>query len=130
MQAKSWCLKNCPNKHYFDSQQELVTAYGAVGDALTESVWYLAPSTNQQDYQEFLRLVARKVKGGLHKPILLYDGARAHTTASSIETVQNFFTPLQNVRYSCSFNSPIESCWGLAKRRLHTKLLLRRGLVT
>ena len=70
------------------------------------------------------------VKGSIrNKPILLYDGHKAHTTPRSMETVLNWFTPLQNCRYSSNFNSPIESYWGLAKRRLHTKLLLRKQQV-
>ena len=127
--AKSWSLRDHPNQHYIDSKYEQVTVYGAVGDALTKNVWLLAAGTNQEDYQEFLRLVARHVKGALRKPILLYDGHKAHTTARSMETVLSWFTPLQNCRYSSNFNSPIESYWGLAKRRLHTKLLLRKQQV-
>ena len=127
--SKSWSLRDHPNQHYIDSKHEQVTVYGAVGDALTKNVWLLASGTNQDDYQEFLRQVARHIKGGLRKPILLYDGHKAHTTPRSMEAALNWFTPLQNCRYSSNFNSPIESYWGLAKRRLHTKLLLRKQQV-
>ena len=43
--------------------------------------------------------------------------------------VNAYFTPLQNCRYSSNFNSPIESYWGLAKRRFNKKLLLQHEVV-
>ena len=132
VQSKSWSLRDHPNQHYIDPVQASVTVYGAVGEALTKSVWYLGRSTNQNDYTNFITIVAKHIKADVkhQKPLLLYDGHPVHTTAQSLRLVQRWFTPLQNVRYSSNFNSPIESYWGLAKRRLQKKLLMHHSPVT
>ena len=43
--------------------------------------------------------------------------------------VKRYFTPLQNCSYSSNFNSPIESTWGIAKRRFQKKMLLRKSRI-
>ena len=46
IKPKSWSLRDHPNQHYIDRNQESVTIYGAVGDALIKNVWHMAKNTN------------------------------------------------------------------------------------
>ena len=69
-------------------------------------------------------MVARAVDAnGLKKPLLLYDGHRAHTNAASKALIDQYFEPLQQVAYSSPFNC-IETLWSIAKRIFHKRLLL------
>ena len=50
----------------------------------------------------------------VEKPVLLYDGASAHTASRSQHKLSLHFKGLQMPPYSCEFNS-IETIWAVAK---------------
>ena len=83
IKKKSWSTRRDVNKHHINDQRMAVTVYGAIGSCLSEPVYSLGTSTNQLEYQEFIKKVKSKVKVPGSKPILLYDGAPAHTTNAS-----------------------------------------------
>ena len=51
----------------------------------------LGRSTNAEEFQEFLKLVKRKVVPAHSKPILLYDGASAHLARASQRLLEELF---------------------------------------
>lgn len=90
----------------------------------------LGKSTNQKEYQQFVRLVKGKVRQDVtEKPIFLFDGAPPHLTKKSMTLVKSLFVPLRNIPHSCDFNS-IESLWSTAKNAFHKLLLLNDKPIT
>ena len=65
--------------------------YGAIGEALNKPVMMLAKSTNKQDFQSFLMKVAEEVINRGSKPILVFDGATAHTAIDSQRLLAQYF---------------------------------------
>lgn len=122
---KSWATREDPNVHLIDANGSLaVTVYGAIG-ACIPATFMLARSTNAADYQQFVRLVAGKLPADLpKKPVWFHDGHAAHTSAASRSLVAHYFRPLQNVPYTSEFNA-IEYVWGLLKRDVRRRLLIR-----
>ena len=82
--------------------------YGAIGHCMSKPVFRLGRSTNVEEYKQFLDEVRESLKPELGfnktKPILLYDGATAHTSNASVQYMKQYFEPLQIPIYSCEFN--------------------------
>lgn len=105
--AKSWSRKDSPVYHARNNKRVSTTVYGAIGHCLQHGVFVLGRSTNQNEFQEFLRQVKAAVKPqfSTQKPFFLYDQASAHTAAKSQKMMKEFFTPLPIPVMSCEFNS-------------------------
>ena len=75
---------------------------------MSKAVFRLGRSTNVEEYKQFLDEVRESLKPELGfnkiKPILLYDGATAHTSNASVQYMKQYFEPLQIPIYSCEFN--------------------------
>ena len=75
---------------------------------MSKPVFRLGRSTNVEEYKQFLDEVRENLKPELGfnktKPILLYDGATAHTSNASVQYMKQYFEPLQIPIYSCEFN--------------------------
>jgi len=108
MKAKSWSKRDQPLYHARNSKRITTTVYGAIGHCLTRPVFRLGRSTNIKEYKMFLKKVHETVKPEYSftrtKPILLYDGATAHTSSTSRSFMHKYFEPLQIPVYSCEFN--------------------------
>ena len=72
------------------------TVYGAIGNCLRQPVFKLGSTTNQEEFQTFVKDVKGAVVTGQcdKKPVLLYDGALAHLTRQSQRVLKEHFTPL------------------------------------
>ena len=81
--AKSWQLPNKPNLSAFGDQRLSQTVFGAISPLLKKPVCYFGKSTNQHDFQQFLRRIKQQLPFSHQKPILIYDGASAHTARQS-----------------------------------------------
>ena len=136
-QSKSWCTATKPNTHPINNARYAVTCYGAIGNCLKNGfVYTLGKSTNRDEFCAFLNEVKRNLRDPQEKPLLLYDGAPAHTARASTQLIKDLFTPLKNVPHSCGFNCKysaslvyvlyvmiaIEHLWSAAKSH-HKKLL-------
>jgi hypothetical protein len=108
MKAKSWSKRDQPLYHARNSKRITVTVYGAIGHCLQRPVFRLGCSTNAEEYKRFLTEVHENLKPEVTfnraKPILLYDGATAHTSNASKAFMGKYFEPLQIPIYSCEFN--------------------------
>ena len=136
-QGKSWSRAHRPNVHPINNARYSITCFGAIGHCLVKPVYTYGRSTNKDEFQDFLQAVKRNLADPRSKPLLLYDGASAHTAKTSTAMIRDLFTPLKNVPHSCGFNgksiiSPvltiffvtaIEHLWSAAKSH-HKKLLL------
>ena len=101
---KSWCLPDKPNLTPIDNRSA-VTVFGAISaTALTHPVFHLGRSTNKLDFMAFLRKVKAAVKHGVSKPVLIYDGASAHTAKDSQTMLNALFQPLKMPAHSSQFN--------------------------
>ena len=89
----------------------------------------LGRSTNQTEYQRFVRMIANQLPVGVKKPILLYDGATAHTAKGSLRIMNQYFEPLQNVPHSSPMNS-VEHLWACSKLHRQRLLLLETQALT
>ena len=76
----------------------------------------LGRSTNAEEFQAYLMVVKTKLKSryARTKPILIYDGARAHTTLKSTALLEKLFVPLQIPAYTCEFNCKCQLSANLA----------------
>ena len=90
------------------------TVFGAISPHLREPVWYLGRSTNSADFCRFLDEIRGQLRYHVEKPVLLYDGASAHTAAQSQAALRQHFKGLRTPPYSSEFNS-IEHVWSAAK---------------
>ena len=90
------------------------TVYGAISPHLRQPVWYLGTSTNAADFRRFLVEIRRQLKYHVEKPVLVYDGASAHTASASQTALREHFKGLRTPPYSSEFNS-IEHVWSAAK---------------
>ena len=88
MKRKSWTPRGTlGHVHHRNDRRFAFTIFGAFGDCLEGGPVYLfGKSTNQKDYQKFLRMVHAKVKPqppGV-KAIWFFDGHPSHTTKKSL----------------------------------------------
>ena len=74
-----------------------ITVFGVIGITLSKPIFYLAKSTNEEDFLKFLNKVKEAI-GPEHrnreKPILLLDNHSAHKTQKSIKRLNQYFQPL------------------------------------
>lgn len=119
---KSWSLKQKHNKHAIANKRFSTTVYGAIGNCLSEPVFYTATGTNQVNYRAFIAEVRRSLRPSAEKPFLFFDGHRAHTTRDSMTLVKRYFIPFKSVPHSSNFNS-IETVWSVAKRNFQKWML-------
>ena len=99
-----------------------------MGECLKKPVFMQGRATCVDEYIRFIKLLARQVKRGVGKPVLVFDGASAHTSLRSLEQVNQHFTPLQQAPYSSPFN-PVETVWSLAKRQFQKRQLEHEGFI-
>ena len=125
---RSWAPRNDPNHHHIESNRQSTTVFGAVGDCLTKPVFMQGRATCVEEYIRFIEYLARHVRRGLRKPVLVFDGASAHTSLRSLEAVGKYFTPLRQAPYSSPFN-PVETVWSLARRQFQKRQLLHEGYI-
>ena len=123
--SKSRSSRVAPNLHGLNDERYAITVYGAVGWPLRKPVYFLAKSTNQIDFRKFLREVVLAFKVHVRKPILLFDGATAHTATDSMKLIKRHFQPMKNVAHSSNFNS-IETLWSIAKRNFTRNCLFEK----
>ena len=119
---KTWQRADEPNLTAFGDKWMSQTVFGAISPHLRQPVWYLGRSTNSVDFCRFLDEIRGQLKYHVEKPVLLYDGASAHTSRVSQQKLRDHFKGLQPPPHSCEFNS-IEAVWAIAKRNF-AKLLL------
>ena len=114
VKRKTWQRADQPNLMHFGDQWMSQTVYGAISSHLREPVWYLGKSTNATDFCRFLDKIRGQLRYHREKPVLLYDGASAHTAARSQHKLSLHFKGLKMPPYSSEFNS-IEHVWAAAK---------------
>ena len=85
-------------------------------------------ATCVDEYIRFIEILKGYIKRGIRKPVLVFDGATAHTSLRSLEVVNKYFTPLRQAPYSSPFN-PAETVWSLAKRQFRKRQLIHEGYI-
>ena len=90
MKAKSWAHERNSLLHARNSKRLSVTVYGAFGNCMNNPVFKMGGTTNRIEFIEFMREVKEQVKAQYqgYKPILLYDGAKAHTCKDSMRLMK------------------------------------------
>ena len=78
---KTWQRASEPCMAAFGDQWMSQTVFGAISPHLRSPVWYLGKSTNATDFCRFLAKVKDNLKYHVEKPVVLFDGASAHTSA-------------------------------------------------
>ena len=99
-----------------------------MGDCLTKPVFMKGRATCADEYIQFIELLATHIKQGVRKPVIVFDGATAHTSLRSLETVEKHFKPLRMAPYSSPFN-PVETVWSLARRLFQKHQLTHKGYI-
>lgn len=89
--------------------------FGGIGDCLDEPVFMKGKSTNSEDFWFFIEEVAKHIKIGSKKPVLIMDNATAHTAKINRNRLNDYFIPVYMPSHSSSFNS-VERIWAVAKR--------------
>ena len=80
---RTWQRADEPNLTAFGDKWMSQTVFGAISPHLRQPVWYLGRSTNSVDFCRFLDKIRGQLKYHVEKPVLLYDGASAHTSRVS-----------------------------------------------
>ena len=80
---KTWQRADEPNLTAFADKWMSQIVFGAISPHLRQPVWYLGRSTNSVDFCRFLEEIRGQLKYHVEKPVLLYDGASAHTSRVS-----------------------------------------------
>ena len=82
-----------------------ITVFGAIGTPLAKPVFYLAKSTNEEDFLKFLNKVKEAVsptaQRAREKPVILLDNHSAHKTQKSLKRLNQYFQPLFQTPHSC-----------------------------
>ena len=80
---KTWQRSGQPSLVPFGDAWMTQTVYGAISPHLRQPIWYFARSTNADDFCTFLTKVKNQLRYHRQKPVLVYDGASAHTASQS-----------------------------------------------
>ena len=114
-QRKAWSVRDELVEVHINNKSYFRTIFGAIGDCLHEPVFMKGKSTNSEDFRSFILEVAKHIKIGSKKPVLIMDNASAHTAKLNKELLKQYFIPAYLPPHSSSFNS-VERIWSVAKR--------------
>ena len=81
------------------------TVFAAISPLFRKPVIHFGKSTNQQDFCIFLRQIKASLPFSHTKPILIYDGASAHTARQSQLLIDSYFEGARMPPFSSEFNS-------------------------
>lgn len=113
--TKAWNVRNEPVIVHINNKQYFRTMFAGIGDCLDEPVFMKGKSTNSDDFGSFIEEVAKHIKIGSKKPVLIMDNATAHTAKKNRNRLNDYFIPVYMPSHSSAFNS-VERVWSVAKR--------------
>ena len=114
-QRKAWSVRNEPVEVHINNQMYFRTMFGGIGDCLDEPVFIKGKSTNSEEFRSFIEEVAKHIKIGSKRPVLIMDNSPAHTAKKNRDLLNEYFIPVFMPAHSSGFNS-IERIWSVAKR--------------